>query len=70
MRFVYPLLAMSAMLMTGFMAVAQNPDSAKITTLLQHAKEHAAQANLNAERSRLIRDPARRGNLTQPSSTL
>lgn len=50
MRFVYPLLAMGAMLMTGFMAVAQNPDSAKITTLLQHAKEHAAQANLNAER--------------------
>lgn len=50
MRFVYPLLAMGAMLMTGLMAVAQNPDSAKISSLLQHAKEHAAQANLNAER--------------------
>lgn len=29
---------------------AQNPDSARISDLLQQAKEHAAQANLNAER--------------------
>lgn len=50
MRFVYPLLAIGAMLITGFTAPAQNPDSAKITTLLQHAEEHAARANINAER--------------------
>lgn len=50
MRIVYPLLAMGALLMTGFTAMAQKPDSARITALLQHAKEHAAHANINAER--------------------
>lgn len=49
-RFVYPLLALGALLMTGMAAAAQTADSAKITALLQHAKEHAAQANTNAER--------------------
>lgn len=49
-RVVYPLLAMGALLMTGFTAVAQKADSARITELLQHAREHAARANINAER--------------------
>lgn len=50
MRFLSPLLTMAAMLLAGTTLSAQNPDSARITSLLRHAKEHAAQANLNAER--------------------
>lgn len=38
-----------AMMAAPFLA-AQNPDSARINDLLQQAKEHAAQANLNAEK--------------------
>lgn len=50
MRFVYPLLAFGAVLMSGIHVLAQAPDSPKITALLQHAREHAAHANINAER--------------------
>lgn len=46
----YPLLAMGAMLMMGVPMAAQNPDSANINTLLQHAKEHAVQAHADAEK--------------------
>lgn len=48
--FVNPLVALGAMLMTGLTLAAQNPDSERITTLLQHTKEHAAKANLDAEK--------------------
>src|SRR6185312_4374138 len=46
----YPLLAMGAMLMMSVPMAAQNPDSANISTLLQHAKEHAVQAHADAEK--------------------
>ncbi|HEV2280071.1 MAG TPA: hypothetical protein VGS02_17970 [Acidobacteriaceae bacterium] len=46
---LYPLLAMGAILVAGANLAAQNADSAKITTLLQHAREHAATANADAE---------------------
>jgi len=49
MRLVFPLLAMGAVLMSGIRVLAQAPDSSKITALLQHAREHAAHANMNAE---------------------
>lgn len=45
----YPLLAISAMLLSGLTLLAENSDSAKITELLRQAKEHAVNANLNAE---------------------
>lgn len=37
-------------LLSGPFLAAQNPDSARVNDLLQQAKEHAAQANLNAEK--------------------
>lgn len=49
-RIAYPLLAAAALLISGLTAMAQKADSEKITTLLQHAKEHAAAANLDAEK--------------------
>lgn len=49
MRSVFPLIALGSMLVTGLTLMAQSPDSARITTLLQHAREHAAKANLDAE---------------------
>ena len=48
--FAYPLLAMGVMFMTGLPLLAENPDSARINTLLQQAKQHAVNANLDAER--------------------
>lgn len=48
-RFVYPLIALGAMLMPGLTVAGQNPNSEKITTLLQHAREHAVRADLDAE---------------------
>ena len=47
---VYPVLAVGSMLMTGIPVAGQNPDSARINTLLQNAKEHAVQANEDAEK--------------------
>lgn len=42
--------AFALALLTGPLLAAQNPDSARINDLLQQAKEHAATANLNAEK--------------------
>lgn len=42
--------AFALALLTGPLLAAQNPDSARINDLLQQAKEHAASANLNAEK--------------------
>jgi hypothetical protein len=41
---------MGVMLMTGSAAMAQKSDSAKVNTLLQQAKEHAVNANSDAEK--------------------
>lgn len=49
MRIIHSVLAISAMLMSAAALAAQNSDSAKITALLQHAKDHAVRANLDAE---------------------
>lgn len=48
-RMLYSLFALSAMLMTGFVLHAQAADSARINLLLQQAKAHAVQADLDAE---------------------
>jgi hypothetical protein len=48
-RFSYPLIALGTMMMTGLTVAAQSPDSERITTLLQHAREHSVKANLDAE---------------------
>ncbi|HKR27597.1 MAG TPA: hypothetical protein VJS11_09080 [Acidobacteriaceae bacterium] len=50
MRLAYPLLALGVMLMGAPTVLGQAQDSANITALLQHAREHAAHANINAER--------------------
>ena len=50
MRVAYPLVAMGVALMTGISVAAQNPDSARINTLLQQSREHAAAANMDAEK--------------------
>lgn len=49
-RVVYHLLATAALLMAGLPAMAQKADSIRITSFLQHARDHAAKANLDAER--------------------
>jgi hypothetical protein len=46
---VYPLVAVGVALVTGISVAAQNPDSARINTLLQQSKEHAARAHMDAE---------------------
>lgn len=44
------LAAFALALLSGPFLGAQNPDSARVNELLQQAKEHAATANLNAEK--------------------
>lgn len=46
---VHPLLVAGVALMTGMSVAAQNPDSARINTLLQQSKEHATRAHMDAE---------------------
>ena len=48
--FKFALPVISLFLMAGLTLAAQTTDSARVTSLLQHAKEHAAQARLDAEK--------------------